>query len=121
MTLVKKVYAVARGRTIGIFHSWADCSASVMGFPNNNYQSFASEDEARAFLSLNRPATLLAEDTAGYETPGYYGPSASAAPSLSLPTFSDVASLTYAPPPPAAPALLPPSPASHRSTSTAPT
>ena len=96
---VKKVYAVARGRTIGIFHSWADCSASVMGFPNNNYQSFASEDEARAFLSLNRPATLLAEDTAGYETPGYYGPSASAAPSLSPPTFCDVASLTYAPPP----------------------
>ena len=76
-----------------------DCSASVTGYKNNNYQSFTSEDKAWAFLSLNRPTPQPVADESDLDTPGYYGPSIDTAPSRSLPTFSNVARLSYVPPP----------------------
>ena len=46
-----KFYAVRRGRETGIFQSWAECSASVMGFAGAIYKSFATRTEAEAFLA----------------------------------------------------------------------
>jgi ribonuclease HI len=46
----KKFYAVAVGRRAGLFTDWPTAEAQVKGFPGAKYQSFPSEDEARAWL-----------------------------------------------------------------------
>lgn len=48
----KKVYAVRKGRTTGIFMSWDDCKAQVDGFAGAEYKSFADPAEAMAYLGL---------------------------------------------------------------------
>ena len=55
----KSFYAVAKGRQTGIFRSWAECEASVKGYPSD-FKGFATYEEAAAFLeqkgvSLNPP------------------------------------------------------------------
>lgn len=47
----KKYYAVAAGRTCGIFTDWPTAEAQVKGFPGARFMSFASEAEARAWLA----------------------------------------------------------------------
>lgn len=47
----KKYYAVKRGKTEGIFESWPDCQKQIDGVSGAIYKSFATLDEARAFLS----------------------------------------------------------------------
>ena len=39
-------YAVAVGRTIGIYYSWDDCNKQVSGFSNARYKKFESAKEA---------------------------------------------------------------------------
>ena len=46
----KKYYAVAVGRRSGIYHDWPTAEAQVKGFAGAKYKSFASEDEAKAWL-----------------------------------------------------------------------
>ena len=46
----KKVYAVKRGRTTGLFTSWDECRAQVDGFPGAVYKGFSSPQEAQAWL-----------------------------------------------------------------------
>lgn len=46
----KKYYAVRSGKSRGIFHTWAECQASVTGYSNAIYKSFYSLDEARQYL-----------------------------------------------------------------------
>lgn len=46
----KKYYAVKKGKTTGIFTEWADCKASVDGFPGAEYKGFATREEASAYL-----------------------------------------------------------------------
>ena len=48
----KKVYAVRKGKTTGLFMSWDDCKAQVDGFPGAEYKSFADPAEAMAYLGL---------------------------------------------------------------------
>ncbi|XP_072935714.1 ribonuclease H1 [Epargyreus clarus] len=44
-------YAVAKGRTAGIFMTWPDCEAQVKGFPGARYKKFNSVVEAQDFIS----------------------------------------------------------------------
>ena len=46
----KKIYAVRKGKTTGIFYSWDECSASVNGYPGAEYKSFTTKEEANAYL-----------------------------------------------------------------------
>tara|TARA_B110000967_G_scaffold35055_1_gene34001 strand:+ start:1804 stop:2679 length:876 start_codon:yes stop_codon:yes gene_type:complete len=46
-------YAVANGRTIGIFLNWNDCNNSVKGHKNALYKKFDTKKEAESFISLN--------------------------------------------------------------------
>ena len=48
----KKVYAVKKGKKTGIFFSWADCKASVDGFPGAEYKGFPSLADAKAYLGV---------------------------------------------------------------------
>ena len=43
-------YAVANGRTIGIFKTWAECKESVNGFKNAIYKKFSTKAEAEIFV-----------------------------------------------------------------------
>lgn len=43
-------YAVAKGRRIGIFHTWDEAEPLVKGFAGAKYKKFASLSEARRFL-----------------------------------------------------------------------
>ncbi|MCM1027017.1 MAG: ribonuclease H family protein [Roseburia sp.] len=46
----KKIYAVKRGKETGIFLNWADCRASVEGYPGAEYKGFTDREEAEAYL-----------------------------------------------------------------------
>ncbi|XP_047038255.1 ribonuclease H1-like [Helicoverpa zea] len=44
-------YAVAKGRTPGIFMSWPDCEAQVKGFPGARYKKFDTINGAQDFIT----------------------------------------------------------------------
>ena len=48
-----KFYAVARGRQVGIFTTWAKCCKSVDGFSHNQYKGTESLEQAVEMLDLN--------------------------------------------------------------------
>ena len=41
------VYAVARGRKTGVFHTWPECQAQVKGYKNPVFKGFMTEEEAK--------------------------------------------------------------------------
>ena len=52
----KKLYAVARGRTIGIFTKWegqGGAQESVLGFKNNYHRKFYDVEEALQFINMH--------------------------------------------------------------------
>ena len=59
--MAKKVYAVRKGRTTGLFMNWDDCKAQVDGFAGAEYKSFADPAEAMAYLGLAGGAEAAAE------------------------------------------------------------
>ena len=46
-------YAVANGRSIGIFLNWNDCNNSVKGYKNAIYKKFDTQEEAEFFIESN--------------------------------------------------------------------
>ncbi|MBE5941897.1 MAG: reverse transcriptase-like protein [Lachnospiraceae bacterium] len=48
--MAKKYYAVARGKTPGIYFTWDDCKVQVDGFPGAKYKSFPTVVEAQEFI-----------------------------------------------------------------------
>jgi len=46
-------YAVANGRTVGIFLTWNDCKTSVNGYQHAIYKKFDTRDEANLFIQLH--------------------------------------------------------------------
>ncbi|GBP18568.1 Ribonuclease H1 [Eumeta japonica] len=46
-------YAVAKGRTPGIFMTWPDCENQVKGFPGAKYKKFDSVVQAQEFININ--------------------------------------------------------------------
>ena len=50
--MAKKVYAVRKGRTTGLFMSWDDGKAQVDGFAGAEYKRFADASEAMVYLGL---------------------------------------------------------------------
>ncbi len=46
----KKVYAVKKGRSTGIFDSWDACREQVDGYPGALYKSFSTRQEALEYL-----------------------------------------------------------------------
>ncbi|WP_436864763.1 ribonuclease H1 domain-containing protein [Bacillus fungorum] len=46
-----KYYAVKKGRKKGVFTTWNECKMQVDGYPNAQYKSFSSYEEAYAFAN----------------------------------------------------------------------
>ena len=57
----KKIYAVRKGKTTGIFYSWDECSASVNGYPGAEYKSFTTKEEANSYLGNSFAAQIEEE------------------------------------------------------------
>ena len=53
----KKVYAVRKGRTTGIFTSWEDCKEQVDGYAGAEYKSFSDPADALEYLGLSGDGT----------------------------------------------------------------
>ena len=53
----KKIYAVKKGKTTGIFMTWEDCRAQVDGFPGAEYKSFSDAADAMAYLGITEAET----------------------------------------------------------------
>lgn len=51
-------YAVARGRSVGIYNSWAECEAQVKGFSGARYKKFDSPQSAQDFISHEGGTTI---------------------------------------------------------------
>ena len=49
--MAKKYYAVAKGKTPGIYLTWNDCKAQVNGFSGAVYKGFATVQEAEEFVA----------------------------------------------------------------------
>lgn len=48
----KKVYAVRKGKTTGLFYSWNECQMAVNGYPGAEFKSFLTEEEAKKYLGF---------------------------------------------------------------------
>lgn len=46
----KDYYAVAKGRTVGIFYTWTDCEKQVKGFKNGKFKNFKNLKDAQEFI-----------------------------------------------------------------------
>ena len=69
----KKIYAVRKGKTTGIFYSWDECSASVNGYPGAEYKSFTTKEEANSYLGNSAPSST--ESTLTAYVDGSFDPS----------------------------------------------
>lgn len=52
-------YAVANGRTIGIFTTWDECTESVKGYSGAIYKKFATKSNAEAFIENNQKQCVI--------------------------------------------------------------
>lgn len=52
-----KFYAVKSGRKTGVFSTWTECEQQVKGFSGARYKSFATKEEAEAFLNGNESSS----------------------------------------------------------------
>ncbi|HKM20606.1 MAG TPA: ribonuclease H family protein [Lachnospiraceae bacterium] len=75
----KKIYAVRKGKSVGIFETWEACKSSVDGYPEAEYKSFPTLEEAKAYLSGNElkvecaPGQVIAYVDGSYdEAIGFY-------------------------------------------------
>ena len=68
----KKIYAVRKGKTTGIFYSWDECSASVNGYPGAEYKSFTTKEEANSYLG-NSFAIQIEEEKKDQKNTALYG------------------------------------------------
>lgn len=48
--MATKYYGVQKGRSTGVFLSWAECQKQVTGFPGALFKSFATWEEAEAYV-----------------------------------------------------------------------
>jgi len=67
-----KWYAVARGRSPGIYQTWDACKAQTAGFSGALFKSFKTHDEAKAFITsnTNTAATITAAPSSNNNTVG---------------------------------------------------
>lgn len=64
-----KIYAVKRGRTLGIFTNWEECKKSVNRFYGADFRGFYTRDAAESYLS-GRPNQKILAVVSGNDTDG---------------------------------------------------
>ena len=66
----KKYYAVKKGRSPGIYETWADCKKQVDGFPGAVYKGFPVRGEAEDFMGQKDKTPEDAVETVKAEASG---------------------------------------------------
>jgi len=46
-----KIYAVKKGKAVGIFKTWDECKSAINGYSGAEYKSFYTEEEANKYLA----------------------------------------------------------------------
>lgn len=46
----KKIYAVKKGKQIGLFYNWNECKDAIEGYSGAKYKSFSNEEDAKKYL-----------------------------------------------------------------------
>lgn len=59
MAKKKKVYAVRKGRQTGLFDTWEECKRMIQGYSGAVYKSFATREEADAYLHNKTSGSAL--------------------------------------------------------------
>ena len=59
--MLGKVYAVKKGRKVGIFDTWEECKTQINGYSGSVYKSFHDRKDALAYLNEGEP-TLTVEN-----------------------------------------------------------
>lgn len=62
----KPVYAVAKGRNVGVYNDWQQCKQQVDGFNNAVYKKFDNAAEARRFVENNKSEPAAQTFSTGY-------------------------------------------------------
>lgn len=69
----KKIYAVRKGKKIGLFSTWAECESQVKGYSGAEYKSFKTKDEALAYMNAgNQPSIKQTGETMEAYVDGSY-------------------------------------------------
>lgn len=61
--MAKKYYAVRKGKTTGIFLTWADCQAQTKGVSGAEFKSFTSIEEAEQYLNGGSRENAVSQTT----------------------------------------------------------
>ncbi|GEQ72754.1 hypothetical protein JCM33374_g6442 [Metschnikowia sp. JCM 33374] len=62
-------YAVAKGRSAGVYNSWGDCKDNVSGYSGATYKKFDTQSEAQSFVSQRSEGGSSSRSSGG----GSYG------------------------------------------------
>jgi ribonuclease HI len=65
-------YAVAKGKTVGIFSTWAECSDSVKGYSGAIYKKFERKSDAESFIENQQIETIETPENIVTKEPDYY-------------------------------------------------
>ncbi len=60
--MVKKVYAVRKGRVPGIYDTWAKCQKQIHGYSGAQYKSFPSIAQAEEYMKSGQPGQINEKD-----------------------------------------------------------
>lgn len=58
----KKIYAVRKGKVIGIFNDWGSCKSSIEGYSGAEYKSFTILEQAELYLSEGKKSNVIEVD-----------------------------------------------------------
>lgn len=84
----KKVYAVRKGRKVGIFTTWAECESYIKGYSGAEYKSFKTRREAEAYMSVKSPQVVPHSTSANRQRRSQPSPSSPSKPQMVQPEMT---------------------------------
>ncbi len=69
--MAKKVYAVRKGKTPGIYSTWAQCQEQVHGFPGAQFKGFATLAQAEEYMGLSKQTSSPPTEAVAYVDGSY--------------------------------------------------
>lgn len=57
-----KIYAVRKGRNVGLFNTWGECQKQISGYSGAEFKGFKSKKEAEEYLSYGKQNIALTID-----------------------------------------------------------
>ena len=62
-------YAVAKGRNVGVYHTWEECEKEVKGVSNAKFRKFQNLNDALNFIHVNSEQKPAAKDNSALKMP----------------------------------------------------